>query len=213
MRPPRSAIRRSDSRISALNAAWTVPRNTVGAAEQEQRERRHARARAGDRRSIRPSREPALAAQPPLERGPSGRRRARDRSQAGAAGRAGPAPAARSRADARPRRACRRATPAAITTSPSCAAAHPAGNDSTSVAASLPRNRRFSARTRASGRARRSPRRGPGPARPREPARRARARGPPPDGHDVDASDGDGRASTVPSRPCARGRSRRRRRP
>ena len=29
LRPPRSAIRRSDRRISALKAAWTVPRNTV----------------------------------------------------------------------------------------------------------------------------------------------------------------------------------------
>ena len=118
-----------------------------GAAEQEQRERGHrawALARSGPR-ADRP------AAQPALERGPSGRRRARDRSRAGAAGRAAPAPAARSASECPAARAWRRATPAAITMSPRYAGLVRRKREDVGRARPCRGTARLSARTRASG--------------------------------------------------------------
>ena len=119
-RPLRSATRRSDSRISALNAASIAPRYTAAHASRKMTsgvmpagraaaQPRHARSapRAG-----RPS---AAAA---ARRAASARRRARDRSRAGAAVRAAPARAARSAREWPASRAWRRATPRAITMSP-----------------------------------------------------------------------------------------------
>ena len=74
-------------------------------------------------RSISAFAQAALAPEPPLQRAPSRRRRARDRSPAGAAGRAAPALAARSRSAWPAARACRRATPRAMTMSPRMGAA------------------------------------------------------------------------------------------
>ena len=85
--PPRSAIRRSDSRISALNAVVTVLTYTAD------RPRRNSRSGviagcSGDQPCL--SARPSCAAAP--RAAPSRRRPSRDRSRAGAAGRAAPGP-------------------------------------------------------------------------------------------------------------------------
>ena len=118
---PRSAISRSDRRMSALKAVWIEPRKTVANANTTRRtgsiSRRSRRSRARRRPAVSGY---ALArlvgGRPSAAAGARARAirpyRARDRSPEGATGHAGPAPAAR---PARPWpacRACRRATPA-----------------------------------------------------------------------------------------------------